>query len=459
MTEINLSSPFHRLLLLAGLSALLFAAGWFVVRTATGDRLIAIAQNDNEYDAATKLASADAAIQFAPQVPLLQYQRGQTYLALASGEETETRLKEAIATFRTAAQLSPEDYRIGVALGQALDRHGEAVEAKKAFAQALTLAPNYYEPHWALANHLLRNNDTKAAFAEFKRALAIRPSELPLLFDYAWNAFNGDVPSIMKALDPSVQAKASFAAFLIQRDRFSEGITMWRDLGNTTPRLARVNAQSFINTLMTKQHFGAAHEVWEAVAKIKHPDENKWTEEERQTQAQWFEVNTPDAGSLLSNGDFERDLKIGPLAPFTIWRLTATKGLSVSRNNQQHTSGTNSLQLNFDIGGNVGFVVIEQLVPIKPSTSYRLSFAAKIEELITLSAPLVEVYDPANLQRLRITTKPFPLGTSTWQDYTTNFTTTAATEAVMVRVLRPACGEPPCPIRGKIWLDNFKLSH
>jgi tetratricopeptide (TPR) repeat protein len=458
MTEITLYTPLYRILLLAGLLAILLAVGWFIVRTATGDRLIAVAQNNNEYDVPTRLASVDAAVQFAPQVPLLHYQRGQSYLAFASGEESDARLKEAIGTFRIAAQLSPEDYRIWVALGQALDRQGNTAEARKAFAQSLALAPNYYEPHWALANHLLRNNEPEAAFAEFKRALAIRPSELPLLFDYAWNAFNGDVPSIMKALDPSVQAKASFAAFLVQRDKFPEGIAMWREMSATTPRLARVNAQSFINTLIAKQHFAAAHEVWEATSKIKHPDEDKWADEDRQAQAQWFEINSPDAGSLLSNGDFEQDLKIGNLAPFTIWRLTPTKGLTISRNNQQHTSGSFSLQLNFDVGGNVGFAVLEQLIRIKPSTAYRLSFGARIEELTTLSAPLVEVYDPADIQRLRVMTKPFPLGTSAWQEYSVNFTTAAATEAVMVRVLRPACGEPPCPIRGKIWLDNFKLS-
>lgn len=458
MTEITLASALHRIFLLAGLIAILLATSWFIIRAATGDRLIAVAQNNNEYDPATKLASTDVAVQFAPQVPLLHYQRGQIYLALASGEETDARLKEAITALRRAAQLSPEDFRIWVALGQALDRQGEAVEAKKAFAQALTIAPNYYEPHWTLANHLLRNNEPEAAFAEFKRALAIRPSELPLLFDYAWNAFNGDVPGILKALDPSAYAKTQFASFLIQRDKFSEAMALWQELSNTTPRLARVNAQSFINTLMAKQHFGPAHKVWEAIGKIKHPDENKWTEEERKAQTEWFEIHPPDAGSLLSNGDFERDLKIGTIAPFSIWRITTTKGLTVSRNNQQHTSGEYGLQLSFDVTGNVGFAVLEQLIPIKPSTSYRLSFAAKIEDLTTLSAPIVEVYDPANLQRLRATTKPFPLGTSAWQDYTIDFTTAAATEAVMVRVLRPACGEPPCPILGKIWLDNFKLA-
>ncbi len=458
MTEITLASPLYRLLLLAGLLALFGAAGWFIVRTATGDRLISIAQTNDDYDGVTKLGSTDAAVQFAPQVPLIHYRRGQAYLDLASGEESDARLTEAIASFRTAARLSPEDYRIWIALGQALDRHTETAEAKKALAQALTLAPNYYEPHWVLANHLLRDNNPEAAFVEFKRALAIRPSELPLLFDYAWNAFNGDVPSIMKALDPSVQAKASFAAFLIQRDKFQDGLTLWRELSSSAPALARLRSRDFINTLLGKQHFGAAYEIWQTAAQTKRADEANLSEETRQEETNWYEVNAPDTGSLLSNGDFERDLKIGTIAPFTIWRLTSTKGLIVSRNNQQHTSGEYSLQLNFDVSGNVGFAVLEQLIPLKPSTAYRLSFAARIEGLTTLSAPLVEVYDPANVQRLRATTTPFPLGTSDWQNYTLDFTTTAATEAVMVRILRPACGDPICPIRGKIWLDNFKLS-
>jgi tetratricopeptide (TPR) repeat protein len=459
MTEITLASPLHRLLLLVGLLVVLILTGSFIIRPAIGDRLLAAANQTNEYDTASKLAMTDAAVQAAPQVPLLHYQRGQMYLALASGEETEARVKTAIAAFRTASQLSPEDFRIWVALGQALDRQGESAEAKKALDQALALAPNYYEPHWAVANCLLRNNEPTAAFAEFKRALAIRPSELPLLFDYAWNAFNGDVPGILKALDPSVYAKASFAAFLIQRDKFEDGMAMWRELSSSAPALARRRSRDFINTLLGRQRFGAAYEIWQTATKTRRDDEANFTEEARREETQWYEVNSPDPGSLLSNGDFEQDLKIGTTAPFHIWRLTNTKGLSVSRNNQLYKSGAYSLQLNFDVTGNVSFVVIEQLLPLKPSSKYRLSFAAQIEELTTLSAPLVEVYDPANIQRLRVMTKPFPLGNSAWQDYTIEFTTRPTTEAVMVRVLRPACGEPPCPIRGKIWLDNFKLTN
>ncbi|MBS1808069.1 MAG: tetratricopeptide repeat protein [Acidobacteria bacterium] len=458
MTTISLTSPLQRVLLPLGLLVLLIIAGWFIVQTATADQWINVARGDGEYDAATKLAMTDFAVQFAPQISKLHYQRGQAYLSLAAGEETQTFLKESIASLQTAAQLGPEDFRIWIALGQAQDRSGETAEAKKAFTQALKLAPNYYEPHWAYANHLLRNSENDAAFAEFKRALAIRPTELPLLFDYAWNTFNGNVAAVIKALDPSSHAKAQFASLLIERGKVNEGMALWRELNNTAPGLARSNARNLINALLTKQQFGVAYEVWQLATKTRRSDESELTEEARQEDANWYAINQPDAGSLLNNGDFENDLRTGTVAPFQIWRLTQTKGLTISRNNQQYKTGSFSLQLNFDVTGNVGFAVIEQLLPIKPATAYQLSFAAKIEDLQTLSAPLVEVYDPADLKRLHGSTKPFPLGNSAWQDHSIDFTTASATEAVVVRVLRPACGEPPCPIRGRIWLDNIKLT-
>jgi tetratricopeptide (TPR) repeat protein len=447
MTEISFASLRNRILFLTGLLVMLIASGWFITRTAIGDRLAIVATETNDYDMFTKLVSMDAAVQFAPRVASLHYQRGQAYFSFASGEGTETRLKEAISAFRTAAGLSPENYRIWLALGQALERAGQIQEAKKAFAQA----------HWALANHLLRNNETEAAFAEFKRALAIRPTELPLLFDYAWNMFNGDVPTIIRALDPSIYAKAQFAGLLMERGKVTEGIAMWRDLNSSAPALARSNARAFIHSLLAKQQFGMAYEIWQAAAQVKRADEAALTAEARQEEANWYTVHKADTGSFLSNGDFESDLRTGTVAPFLIWRLTPTKGLIISRNNQKHKSGSFSLQLSFDMGGNVGFPIIEQLLPIKPSTNYRLSFAAQTENLQTLSAPLIEVYDPADINRLRATTKPLPLGTNAWQEYTIDFTTAAATEAVMVRVLRPACGDPICPILGRVWLDNFKL--
>ena len=457
MINISLTSPLFRIIFLAVLLPGLLLAGWFATRTALGDRLMAVTHQQNDLDTATKLTSTDGAVRFAPDVSLLHYQRGLLYLAQASGDETEFRLREAISSLRTATNLSPEDYRVWLALGQALNRHGETEAARQAFKQALTLAPQYFESHWAMGNFLLRNNETEQAFAELKQALAIRPTELPLLFDYAWNTYNGDVPTILRALPAPPEAKPLLANSLVAHEKVSEGMKVWQELSSSSPAIARQHAKDFIGTLSAKQHFGAAYEVWQTAAQMKNPG-NYLTEDAATEAAQWYTVNAPDVGSLLSNGSFERDLLVRNSPPFLDWRLYSVAGLTISRANDQHQTGNFSLRLNFEVPGNQTFMVMEQAIPIKPSARYRLSFAAKTEDLLTLSSPFVEVFDPADIKRLHATAKPFPLKNNAWENYALDFMTAAATEIVIVRVMRPACGEPPCPLSGKIWLDDFKLA-
>ncbi len=449
------SFPF-RLALLTVLLFVIIFCGWFALKAIISDRLIFFSQQQNEYDTATNLLTTDKAASIAPNIPNVHYQRGLTYFAQANGEDTELRLREAIASFNRAAELSPEDFRIWVALGEAFSRQGAAAEAEKSFQRALSIAPNYYEPHWKYGNHLLRSGNSDAAFAEFKRALAIRPSELPLLFDYAWNTYNGDLPTILKALSPTSEAKPQLAAMLVEKGKVTEAMTLWRELMTASPRIARINARNFMNALLSKQDYKEALEVWQAAAKIPNPQPNL-PEEKLKEDAIIYTVNTPDQGSLLNNGGFENDLLMRVTPPFLAWKLTPTNGLQISRSTDQPKSGKSSLRMSFDVPGNPTFSVLEQAVAVKPSTSYRLRFAAKTEDLTSLSTPLVEVYDPADIKRLRAALPPLPLKTNPWQEYSINFTTSSATEAVVLRVFRPACGEPPCPILGKIWLDDFRL--
>lgn len=453
---IQLSSPLSKFTFLTVVVLFFLLAGTFIVRTAIADRLIAVVYQQNDYDDNTKLASADAALRFAPNMPNVQYQRGVVRLAQAVGDGTAEQLVEAISSLRTAARLSPEDFRIQVTLGQALSRHDESAEAKQAFLRAQQLAPGYYEPHWALGNFLLRTSDIEGAFAAFRQALAIRPSEVPLLFDYAWNTYNGDVAAITKALAPPDSSKAQFAGLLIAHGKSTEGMKIWQDLQAKDANLARGQTQNFINQLLAGQQFGAAYSVWKEAAQRKNLRDDL-TEEQLADDTQWFTVNKADAGSLLHNGNFEGDLALSNAPPFLAWRLTQTKGLSISRDSAARKDNNIALRLNFDVSGNIGFAILEQMVPVTPGAKYHLSFTAKTEDLITLSAPIVEVYDPADTKRLHASTKPLPLRNNDWANYELDFTAPAGTEIIVVRLLRNACGEPPCPINGKIWLDDIKL--
>ena len=63
----------------------------------------------------------------------------------------------------------------------------------------------------------------------------------------------------------------------------------------------------------------------------------------------------------------------------------------------------------------------------------------------------------ANENRLRAATTPLPNGNNDWKEIVLHFVTKAETEAVTVRVQRLPCAEPPCPLSGRLWLDDFKL--
>ncbi|MEK7832715.1 MAG: tetratricopeptide repeat protein, partial [Acidobacteriota bacterium] len=184
------------ILALAGIGVLI----WTVARPAIGDSFITFVQRSQELSSEARLQGADTAIGLAERDPLAHLGRGAVYLAAANEEQNEMRLKTALEELRTATKISPEDYRAWLALGRALDRSGVLTEARSALERSIALAPRHFEPRWAMGNHLLRAGDREASFAQLRQALAGRPSALPLVFDYAWEAFQGDGRAIFSAL-------------------------------------------------------------------------------------------------------------------------------------------------------------------------------------------------------------------------------------------------------------------
>jgi tetratricopeptide (TPR) repeat protein len=419
------------LLLAAGLGWL----GWRVIRTAIGDSVMSYVQRAPNLAVASQLEGADLAGRFSPDDPVIRWQRGGVYLNAAAEEQEAARLAVAIEELQRATRQSPADYRLWLSLGRARERAGEPAEARRAIERAAALAPNHFDPRWAFGNHLLRAGDREASFAQMRLALVNRPSALPLVFDYAWNAFQGDGRAVIAALDPAPELKPKMIVLLINRGRVEDGLVLWRSLPAPAPDDLRDVTEALLNAGRHRM----AHEIWSGANLPDRPQ--------------------PDAGSLLANGGFEDKLSN---APFYSWRLLAGNLAKLLLDRKAPREGRQSLRIGFDLSGNVAFTIAVQTVPVKPSTAYRLRFWAKVEEMESLSTPIVELYDPAlelNVAgRVRVATPPLPNRTVDWTEYRLDLTTTAATEALKLRVQRPPCPEPPCPISGRIWLDAFQLA-
>lgn len=427
-----------RIIFLLALAAGFAPLGWMVIRTAIGDSVMMFVERKPDLSLEARIEGADLALKYSPNDPLIRWRRGGVYLNAANEEMEESRLEVALDEFRAAARMCPDDYRAWLSLGRALDRGGETAEARRAFERAVALAPNHFDPRWAFGNHLLRAGDRDGSFAQMRVALGNRPSALPLVFDYAWDVYRGDGKAIAAALDPPRQVKSLLTSLLIYRGRVDDAMAVWRGMESPSASDAQKVAEALFNT----GNFNKAYAVWASVEIPNRP--------------------LPDAGSLLSNGGFEGKLSLNQKTPFLTWQITPTAGAKVLQDRKGPRAGQFSFRAGFDVRGNVAFTIASQTVPVKPSTSYLLTFSIKREKLLSLSTPLIEVfdsaYDLAGGNRFRVTTKPLPNGDSGWNDYTLEFTTNAQTEAATVRIQRPPCSEPPCPIEGHVWFDEFKLA-
>lgn len=436
MTIIPLRPAPLRLIVVAALAAGVGFLCWTIIRTAFGASMMIFAQRAAEITLESRVEGAQIARKYAPEDPVVRYGAGAILMNAASTELNEKMANDAVNELRLASKLSPLDYRMWLALGRGLDRQGKGTEARQAFEKAIELAPNHFDPHWTLGNYLLRTGNNEAAFAELSAALKSRPSSLDLIFEYAWKQFGGDAKAIARVLKPPDSVRAQFVSYFIDRGKTADALEIWRE-GGFDQVAPEINVRTVTESLIRNDHVTDAYAVWFASKNTEHPG--------------------PDGGSLLSNGDFERPITIDSVVPFLTWRITTQRGLTIALDNQIKQTGSQSYRSGFDIRENSDVLFASQSVPVRRSTAYHLSFAARTRGFENLSNPQLEVTDTGKAERMTQALPQMLNGDTDWKYYSLDFTTSAATDAVTVKVRRPACGDPPCPFSGRLWLDDFRL--
>lgn len=434
MITISLRSIILRLALFLILLGGVVMIGKRVVLTALSESFSSYVERTPSLPVTAQLEATDQAVRYAPFNPLARLQRGGRYLAAATEEGSDDWAVLSIEELRRAAELAPADYRISLALGRALDRLGDAAGARSAYERTLQLAPNYFDSHWAFGNHLLRTGDRESAFLRFRQALALRPSAFSLIFDYAWEAYDGDVGAIITALAPAPRVQAGMASLLARRNSATAALAAWQLIPSPAPD----DVREFTLSLLQSGRPGDAWRVWSAANLPEQVD--------------------PDPGSLLVNGGFEQAIQLNTRIPFRSWQISAPAGVRVTVDRQSPDEGTRSLRVSFSLENNSQVAVATQVVKVDPEREYCLSFSLRTEELKSLSLPRIELYDTASPDRAYAATPPFPAELASWTDQTLRLRTANTTESLTVRLLRPPCADPFCSIEGRVWLDQIRLN-
>ncbi|MDT5121129.1 MAG: hypothetical protein QOC96_611 [Acidobacteriota bacterium] len=371
----------------------------------------------------SQLDDAETAVRFSSSDP-------EAHLIRAAILKGAGRLDEAVQEYEEAAQLRPRDYVLWLELGLARDEAEDQAGAINALREAVRLAPDYAAPRWQLGNILLRSGNINDAFSEMRRAAASDPALLPQLIDLAWTIYQGETAAVERVVQPQTSAaRLALARFAARHGKAVDAARIFRTLGD----VAAEDRRALLVELLAAKQFNVAYEVWStAPGRSEHQ-------------------------SNFTDGGFEEQVNLDE--PGFGWQVARNlPALKVSLDQAQPHQGRNSLRLDWSGETNPASPVISQTVLVEPNARYRLRFSVRTEELVSGGLPFIAVSDASSKDSHALTqSDPFPSKTASWQDKSVDFTTGKDAQAVVVTLQRQNCDSNPCPIFGRVWLDDFSL--
>ena len=337
----------------------------------------------------------------------------------------------AIADYSRAATLRSDDYVIWLNVAHARELSGDQEGAIAAGYRAVVLAPHYAKPHWQLGHLLLRAGRMEAAYSELRFAGSRNPALLPAFIDLVWQLSEGNTRLVTAAIAPRESiSRRGLADYFRKQGEHEEAIFLFRDLGWEKGGEFAAERREYVAQLLAQKQFKHAHDLW----MIAHPPD-------------------PD-DPLMSDPGFEKESDLDE--PGFGWRAAEKSGeVKLTLDSSEQGSGRSSLQVSFNGPSEPGQSLLSQLVPVMPRMRYRLRFAARTSDILSGSLPGIVVTDESAGQVLS-ESDPFPQITGAWREYQLEFTTGDNTEAIRISLQRKPCNAP-CPIFGRLWLDNFSL--
>lgn len=377
---------------------------------------------------ANALSTANQAVRLAPNDPAAY--RGRAVALVENGQ-----VEEAIPDYERAVRLRPNHYALWLELGRARDQADDQQGALEAFKEAARLAPYYAQPRWQLGNVLFRMGRREEAFAELRRAAMSDVTMLPVAIDLAWGAYKGDTRAIEQVFQPQTTSwRLALARYFSKHGKPAEALEQYR----AATGIQDYERRAFLQDLLTARQFTEAYEVWSGGLETKNG-------ERRSGKGQ------------LTDGGFESGLKFDD--PGFGWQLIRLPTVRYSLDTVEPKEGAQSARIDFSGDYNPAFPVIWQVVLVEPASRYRLHFASRSQEMVTGGLPVLTVSDATSSGggRSLAESSPLPQGSNGWQDQPIEFTTGDETSAVLLSLVRQSCGSGPCPIFGRLWLDQFSI--
>ncbi len=343
---------------------------------------------------------------------------------------------EIVQLYQRATRLSTQDAHFWADLGAGYDWAGRPNDALDAFQHARRLFPNSPEINWRMANFYVRADKTPEALRTLGMVLQEDGTAGRRVFTLATNATR-DRNAILEILPPQPLAFFDYLNFLIEKGDIAGAEEVWaRVLQLDLPFDIR-EAFPYLDALIQHAEVGQLSKVWSALM------------QRVPARAQRTVANS----NLVTNGGFESDILNGGLD----WRVPPAEGAVVSRDSVGAFEGEHALRITFDGTRNIDYGHVFQYVPVQPKTRYQFLGLMRVQGITTDSGIRFQVCDAHNLGNIFVLSENL-VGTSGWSEQHAEFTTSADTRLLLVRVVRSVSGKLDSQIAGTVWIDDVRLS-
>jgi len=340
----------------------------------------------------------------------------------------------AIEPYRAAVQLDPHSARYWFDLASAYQVLGDVSNQTMALERAIEADPTTPDVAWEAANFFLVQGDNEKALREFHVVLQSEPSMANLAIQFCWH-INPDVDMLLRDVVPAQSsAYIAFLELLTAKQETAAAAKVWDKLiatSQTSQPFELRYVYEYLQYLLNHKDVDQARLVW-------------------QQAAPRFGLSSyvPTRNNLIVNGDFSLDVLNGGFD----WQYQKQQSVTLTLDPSDFHGGHRSLLITFD-GPGVTDAGIRQFIAVQPETPYQFSAYYKNGEIEGAGGPHFTIQDAYTQAVLYDSDELKEAGF--WKSATGEFTTPGDCRLLILHIRRLPEGSP---IRGKLWVDDFRLA-
>ena len=334
-------------------------------------------------------------------------------------------------SFRTAAELKPNDYATRVKLARAMSRSGAIESSEAAYDQAIALAPNYVVPHYELGRLLLDSGKLEEAFRSLSIATHQDQSYFAEVLTSANIVYDGDAEAIQRALAPtSAKEKKIVAWYMLDHSNIS--LESHRFV--LSDELSVDEKNEMVRFLKERKNFKLAREIWMSTQ----------SEQRAGTDA-----------SPIQDPGFESFTALNDASGFGWQVADKTAAVSVRVDRTEAHTGSGALRARFNGDLEPGVPIVSQWLFVEPGKRYAVSFFVRSNGLVSASLPEMFILETSQFGVIARSNSINP-SVEGWEKRSMWFIAPQA-DAVLLTLQRSSCEFTPCPITGELLLDDVTV--